>query len=416
MSTLRQHRPMGISRRQQGGDPFECLDASITRRRLVQSGSLAAAWALMPKTAHALSGRDPRFLCVVLRGALDGLAAVAPIGDPNYERLRGEFALRDEAVLPLDGTFALNSKLGHLNQLYAAGDALFVHAVATPYRNRSHFDGQDVLESGLARPGGGEGWLNRMLQFMPASEPIKPLQGLSIGSIAPLVMRGEAPTLSWQSHRLKSADDDTISRVLALYESRDPELARALEAGLALDAIGNSVGGSKRKNLFVEEMSAAARFLADPEGPRIAAISSDGWDTHAREDPTSGRLANLLTQLDHGIAALKAALGPVWQDTVVAFVTEFGRTVAINGTGGTDHGNGTIAILIGGAVRGGYVHTDWPGLRDRDLLDGRDLLPTTDLRAVLKGLLRDHFEIPETRLTRVFPESASITGLNDLIG
>lgn len=394
----------------------ECRDAGITRRRLIETSSIAATWAMMPQSAHALGGRDPRFLCVVLRGALDGLAAVPPVGDPEYDPLRGAFALHGEAILPLDDLFALNRHLLTLSSLYAAGDALIIHAAATPYRNRSHFDGQDVLESGLAGPGGATGWLNRALQVLPTAGRAKPVQGLSIGASAPLIMRGDATTLSWQSQHMTGMSDDTASRILGLYQDRDPRLAQALEASFALDEVGNRGTVGRQRQSFAEDMAATARFLGDPEGPRIAAVSSDGWDTHARANPTSGRLARLLQELDAGIAALRAGLGPVWQDTVVAFVTEFGRTAAINGTGGTDHGSGTVAFLVGGAVKGGRVLTDWPGLQSKDLLDQRDLMPTIDLRSVLKGVLADQFEIPDKLLANdIFPESHRAPTMRDLV-
>lgn len=393
----------------------ECLDAVVTRRQLMSTGSLAAAWAMMPKTAYSLSGRDPRFLCVVLRGALDGLAAVPPISDPDYARLRQAFDLQGEAIIPLNGFFALNGQLSNLAALYEANEALIIHAVATPYRDRSHFDGQDVLESGLAGPGGLDGWLNRALQVMPSAGRVKPIQGLSIGPTVPLILRGPAQTLSWQQDQFAEADNDTTARILALYHGLDAELAAATEASLDLDKTAESRAGGSRATLFKREMAAVARILADPAGPRIAAISSDGWDTHAREDPTSGRLAKLLRQLDDGLAMLKDGLGPVWKDTVVAFVTEFGRTAAINGTGGTDHGNGTIAILVGGAVNGGRVIADWPGLRSTDLLDQRDLMPTIDLRAVFKGVLMEQFEMPAKLLAEVFPAGDPLPGLRDLI-
>ena len=393
----------------------ECLDATLSRRRLIGAGSLAAAWAMMPKTAVSLSSRDPRFLCVVLRGALDGLAAVPPVGDPNYERLRQAFSLQGDAIIMLDGFFALNRHLRNLANLYMAHEALIIHAVATPYRDRSHFDGQDVLETGLGGPGGHDGWLNRAVHRMPSAGQVMPLQGLSIGPTAPLIMRGPAKTLSWQESRFPEANEDTSARVLKLYQALDDDLSVAMEAALDLDETASNGTGNPQSSLFNREMAAAARFLANPEGPRIAAISSDGWDTHARENPTSGRLARLLGQLDEGIATLKVGLGPVWRDTVVAFVTEFGRTAAINGTGGTDHGNGTIAILVGGAVNGGRIITDWPGLRSTDLLDQRDLKPTIDLRSVLKGVLRDQFEMPAEILKGVFPTGGALPGLRDLI-
>src|SRR5579871_6293571 len=202
-----------------------------TRRELLLGSGMLFAWAFVPRLARA-EGRDPRFLAIVLRGALDGLAAVAPVGDPDWIKLRGDNALRldgDTPALPLDGFFALNPAMPNLHRLYKAGQAIVVHAVATPYRERSHFDGQDVLESGLPRPGRADtGWLNRALVAMAPGGRVDPhgRRTFAVGPITPLVVRGPAPVLSWVPPRLPPASDDTVMRLLDLYRHTDPSLAR----------------------------------------------------------------------------------------------------------------------------------------------------------------------------------------------
>lgn len=387
--------------------PF-CEDFLLTRRAALRTSMGAAAWALMPQLSSAASSPDPRLLVIVLRGALDGLAAVAPLADPQYAALRAGFELDQGSTLPLDGFFSLNANMPKLHGLYKSGDALIIHAVATDYRERSHFDGQDALETGFSKAGADTGWLNRALAAMPSSGSAKPVTGLSLGHTAPLIMQGKAPVLSWAPQVYAGADDDTVQRLLALYEARDPVLAKALSLGAALDAKtgSNRINQLGNKNQeFTAEVTQAARFLADPEGPRIAAMSSDGWDTHAAENPVAGRLANMLTALDNGIGTLRETLNSVWDDTVVAIVTEFGRTAAINGTNGTDHGTGGVAFLFGGAVKGGRVLADWPGLSASNLYENRDLKPSLSLNQVFAGILRDHMGLDEKILgTEVFPE------------
>src|SRR5947207_2438323 len=315
--------------------------AAPTRRALLLGSGALLSYAYLPRAASA-EPRDPRFLAIVLRGGLDGLAVVAPVGDPDWRKLRGDKALTLDGAspaLPLDDFFALNPAMPNLHRLYRAGQALVVHAVATPYRERSHFDGQDVLESGLPGPGATDtGWLNRALSTLTAG-----------GSAAAQVRR---------------------------------DLAEAAGAG--------------------------AKFLARPDGPRVGALSLNGWDTHINEGADKGRLADLLGALDGAIGAVEIGMGAAWPDTVVALVTEFGRTARINGNDGTDHGTATAALFAGGALKGGRVVADWPGLKESDLHEKRDLKPTTDLRAVLKGLLRDHLRVDERHLeTAVFPDSAA---------
>jgi uncharacterized protein (DUF1501 family) len=404
-----------------------------TRRHLLLASGTLFAWAYMPKLAQA-EGRDPRLLTIVLRGALDGLAAVAPVGDPNWIRLRGDKAMTLEGqtpALPLDSMFALNPAMPNLHRLYKAGAATIVHAAATPYRERSHFDGQDVLESGLPRPGAvSTGWLNRALATLAPADRANPRarNAFAVGPIAPLVVRGNAPVLSWTPPRLPPAGDDTAMRLLDLYRHTDPVLAQVLEERKGLAAIASGMnqqaGGNAQprgvpnavRSYFEQSAGAAARFLARPDGPRIGALAFDGWDTHANEGVLDGRLAALLGALDGAIGAIETNMGDAWRETAVAIITEFGRTARINGTEGTDHGTGTVAILVGGALKGGRVVADWPGLREADLYENRDLKATTDLRAVLKGLLRDHVRVDEAALaSRVFPESTAVKPMGGLL-
>jgi uncharacterized protein (DUF1501 family) len=411
-----------------------------SRRELLLSSGVLFAWTCLPKIARA-DGRDPRFLVIVLRGALDGLAAVAPVGDPGWVPLRGDKALTLEGAtpaLPLDSFFALNPAMPNLHRMYRDGHAAIVHAVATPYRERSHFDGQDVLESGLTRPGSADsGWLNRALAALEPAGFVDPKgrEAFAVGPVTPLVVRGSAPVMSWTPARLPPATDDTVTRLLDLYNHTDPTLARVLQERMSLAAIAHA-GGMDQPNrpnkpgqpaqppvpyaavrkYFAESAGAAARFLARPDGPRIGALSFDGWDTHADEGVANGRLAGLLGALDGALAAIETGMGDAWRETVVAVATEFGRTARINGTDGTDHGTATIALLAGGAVKGGRVIADWPGLKDSDLYEKRDLKPTTDLRAVLKGVLRDHVRVADKALaTTVFPDSAALKPTSGLV-
>ncbi len=407
---------------------------ALSRRSLLIGGATLALWGLRPRLASAGPARDVRFLSIVLRGGLDGLSMLAPVGDPDYERMRGMLALPrtgENAGLPLDDFFVLNSSMPFLHGLYRKGEALFVHAAATPYRGRSHFDGQDVLESGLKAEGRAEeGWLNRALALMPSAGKIEPAKGLSIGAMVPLIMRGKAPVVSMSTKAYNfPLRDATTARLLDLYTHADPRLAAILTAGNEIERVGG--GGMKPKGPgaaqarggnprslqnFIETAASAARFFIADGGPRIGALSYDGWDTHANEGAVKGQLANQLAGLDQAIETLHEGLGTAWKDTVAAIVTEFGRTARINGTDGTDHGTATVAVLVGGAVKGGRIIADWPGLAESKLHESRDLRPTQDLRAVLKGVLRDHLGFPDPMLAaRVFPDSADAAPLDGLV-
>ncbi len=412
------------------------LHAPSRRDVLLASGTLFA-WAHLPSVARAES-RDPRFLTIILRGALDGLATVAPVGDPDWIALRGDNALTLQSKTPalkLDGLFALNPAMPNLHRMFTAGEAIVVHACATPYRERSHFDGQDLLESGLPKPGPSDsGWLNRTLAGLAPGGRVDPKGSrvFAVGPVTPLIARGAAPILSWSPQQVMPASDDTLARLLDLYRHSDVKLASVLEDNSKLTAIEHSgdmkgdmakkPGGpgpnpAQARAYFSDAAGNAAKFLAQPDGPRIGALALDGWDTHVNEGIASGRLSQLLGSLDDSLAAVKTNMGPAWKDTVVVLATEFGRTAHINGTDGTDHGTATVSLLIGGALKGGRVIADWPGLKPGSLYENRDLKPTTDLRAVIKGVLQDHLRADEHTLAQnVFPGSDAIRPMTGLVG
>lgn len=410
------------------------MSATSRRRFLGHSLALGAAGLLTTRLAMARTAGESRFVLIILRGALDGLAAVPPHGDPNYAALRGHLAIakpgNPQGALPLDADFGLHPSLGFMHRCFQARELAVLHAVATPYRERSHFDAQDVLESGATRAHALQtGWLNRALTALPADARAQ--RGVALGANVPLVMRGPADVASWSPTRLAALDDDTLQRIADLY-STDPLLAGRLADALSTDAIAQSAQGSQTAQRmqqpaatgaqrngaarYLETVRAAAGFLVREDGPRVAVFETTGWDTHANEGGADGQLAVRLAALDSGLETLKNSLGPVWSQTVVMLVTEFGRTVAVNGTRGTDHGTGAAAFLMGGAVQGARVHADWPGLSSGALYEGRDLRPTRDLRSAFKGVLRDHLQVPVRALdTSIFPDSAAIRPLDDLI-
>jgi uncharacterized protein (DUF1501 family) len=403
--------------------------APSRREVLLTSGTLFA-WAFVPKLARA-EGRDPRFLAIVLRGALDGLATVAPVGDPDWIALRGDNALMLDGKAPalkLNDFFALNPAMPNLHGMFHANEAIVIHACATPYRERSHFDGQDLLESGLAKPGMSDsGWLNRALSGLAPGGRVNPKSNkvFAVGPVTPLIARGPAPVLSWAPQRILPASEDTVMRLLDLYRHSDQKFATVLEENTKLAAIeraddmdpkSGGPGPGQVRAYFAEVAGTAAKFLAQLDGPRVGALALDGWDTHVNEGIAKGRLSQLLGALDDALAAVKTNMGPAWPETTVALVTEFGRTARINGTDGTDHGTATVALLVGGALKGGRVIADWPGLKSADLYEDRDLKATTDLRAVLKGLLKDHLRADEHVLAEnVFPGSADVKPMSGLL-
>ncbi len=397
----------------------------VSRRDILRFAGTAAMASGIPGLTFARADSDARFVLVILRGAADGLAIAAPYGDGNYHKIRGELALPapgDSGGLnKLDGLFGLHPSLSSIYEQYREGQALIIHAVASPYRERSHFDGQDVLENGAGQVGSmRDGWLNRALE--PLGGALGDEVAIAMAQNTPLVLRGANSVTSWAPSQLPDAEESTLRRLQDLYAGDEffaTRLTQALDAQAIADG-ETGMGQMRSRGNDAEQlrtmMQAAARFLTAEDGPRIAVLQASGWDTHANQGTTTGSLANRLEGLDNGLLALQSGLGNAWSKTVVAVVTEFGRTVAVNGTRGTDHGTASAAILLGGAVAGGRVVTDWPGLRGADLYQGRDLNPTTDLRSVFKAVLAEHLELPETHLEQVvFPGSTSAPAMRDII-
>lgn len=391
----------------------------LQRRTFLQYAALGGTSFLLPRLTLADADTDARFVLVILRGALDGLAAVPAYGDGNYASQRGALAITSTGY-KLDGMFALNPGLAQLHARYVAKELVVFHAVASPYRERSHFDGQDLLENGSASAAGvHDGWINRMLPSMPLARTRKTEEiAVAVAQNVPLVLRGDARVNSWAPSQLPDADADTLERLADLY-STDPQLASRLQSALSANGmLSADLGGRNARNPAGQfnVLAAAAGKLLAGNGARIAVMDVNGWDTHANQGADTGQLATRLRGLDQGLETLRTSLGSAWSTTAVLVVTEFGRTVAVNGTRGTDHGTGTCAFLVGGAVAGGKVIADWPGLANRSLYQGRDLQPTLDLRSVFKGTLAAHLGVGERELEdKVFANSRGARMMEGLI-
>ena len=388
-------------------------------RRSALLGLTAAVSLGRVSLAMAAAPTEKRFIVVIQRGALDGMAAVVPYGDPALMGLRGEIVpagpAQPDGLLDLGGFFGLHPSLTNLHAMFKAGEAMPVHAVAGPTRVRSHFEAQDCLESG-ADHRMTSGWLNRAVAAMPAAAASRPEgDAVAIGVSVPLLLRGSALVANWAPHGVIAPPPDLYSQIAALNHS-DPLIGPAITEGLRERGFSASVMGddtaAKDRFAFPTLARAAGELLRAPDGPRIAALEIGGWDTHVAQVP---RLKRVLEQLDAGLAGLKEGLGDAWKQTAVLTMTEFGRTARVNGTKGTDHGTGTVAFVLGGAVAGGRVRADWPGLGAGRLLENRDLMPTTDLRSVAKGLLVHHLGLPTPALAQVFPDSASAQAANGLV-
>jgi uncharacterized protein (DUF1501 family) len=292
--------------------------------------------------------------------------------------------------------------------MYQAKEALFAHAVASPYRDRSHFDGQNVLESGGdAAYKLREGWMNRLLGLLPQSEA----RAIAVSATVPLALRGPRDVASYAPSALPQPTDDLLARVSDLYRS-DRQLMPLWNEAMATRKLTGDLTANGGQNAAATG-ALAARLLAGPAGNRIAFIETGGWDTHSGQ---RARLALQLKGLDAMLAALKAGLGADWSNTLVVVATEFGRTAAPNGTGGTDHGTASLAMLLGGAVAGGRILADWPGLAPSALYEGRDLKPTADLDALLATALAQHYGLDPARVAgTLFPGGSRPRALPKLI-
>lgn len=390
----------------------------VNRRELIKSIGMLAGMAASRGFAAA-PGRgedDPRLVLLVLRGGMDGLSAAPAFGDPNFEIARQGVALAspgDEpnAALNLDGFFGLHPKLPKLHERWSVGELAVLHAHCIPYQGRSHFDAQNVLEHGGEVPYSlSSGWLNRAITALGAAS-----KAMAIVPVMPLVLRGEAPVTSWSPSSMPAPDGELLDRLQRLYD-QDATLGEAFGQAREINDLMPMDEGSKRGRRDLTALAqAAGEFLAAPQGPRVAMLESVGWDTHARQE-SGPALQRQFRRLDAGLDALRVSLGQAWKHTAVMVLTEFGRTVAMNGTEGTDHGTGGAGFLVGGAVRGRQVVADWPGLASKALHEGRDLRPTLDTRALIKGVLADHLGLSKRVLAdEVFPDTRGIVPVRDLI-
>jgi uncharacterized protein (DUF1501 family) len=421
--------------------------SGLTRRStLLTAAGLGVSVSFLGRAAFADSDRDlakRRLVVVICRGGMDGLSVSPPVGDRDYADLRGRIALapfgQDGGALKLDDTFGLHPALASVHRLAMAGQARIVPAVATPDRARSHFEAQDVLESGgVVAYGAGSGWLNRTLQAMA---PAHRIEALSVGGTAPLILRGPIQAGSWSPGGLEG-HDQRLPRILADLYAKDPLLGPALASGLqtqdmakaaaslaaaqksemqntaadpalgamaAADGANGKTGGLRGGNPSAARDigTTVAKFMQEPNGPQIVAISIDNFDTHANQGAATGLLATRLTYLDGVLGGLADGLGPAWSDTVVVAATEFGRTARVNGTGGTDHGTASTALVLGGALKRTGIVGDWPTLQQARLFENRDTAPTLDMRALFKGVLAEHLGLERKVLdSSIFPDSA----------
>ena len=388
---------------------------NMNRRNFVRQmccGGLATF--ALPGISFAQVKGNGRFVFVLLRGGFDGLAAVVPYGDPSYQSLRGGFAFEESELFPLTDVFGLAPGLAPMRELWRANELVTLHSMAIPYRTRSHFDGQAILETGIDRPiGSSDGWLNRLLQVMAGKR-----SGIAIAAGMPRSLTGSFEVQTWSPTQLGAVDDAYLQRLGALYRT-DKALSGRFEAAVQQqDLIGEEpmARGGARRGGITPLMQAAAKILRQDDGPNIAAVEFSGWDTHANQGLAGGALDRLLGQLAEGLMAFRTDMGPAWANTTVVVMTEFGRTARPNGTRGTDHGTAGAGFIIGPKVARAAAFADWPGLDDRSLFEGRDLKPTLDVRAALKAAIAGTFDLSRAQLDRVFPNAPEIRALYDLMG
>ncbi|MGN8111332.1 DUF1501 domain-containing protein [Paraburkholderia sp. 22098] len=378
-----------------------------SRRQFLQIAAAGAGAILVsPRIAFASVVTDRRFVFVIQRGAADGLNIVVPYAEPAYATLRGALAIDASSARRLDGTFALHPALVQIGAMYADRQALFVHAVASPYRDRSHFDGQNVLETGSASPYRvKDGWLNRLVAQLPSARE----NAIAFAPTVPMALRGNAEVTSYAPSALPQAPDDLLMRVSQLYD-QDAQLRPLWESAMTARGLAGDAG-ARQDPASLGKL--ATSFLSRDDGPRIAMIETGGWDTHSAQNT---RLANQLKALDTMLAALRDNMGPAWSKTTVLVATEFGRTAAANGTGGTDHGTGSVAMVLGGAVAGGRVIADWPGLAPRDLYEARDLKPTTSLDSLIAGVASEGLGLDPQRTARaLFGQTVATKPLTGIV-
>lgn len=375
--------------------------SALSRRKFIKMSSAGLAVLSFPMSSVFASEplkkskNNPKIIWVLLRGALDSLHTIVPTLDPQYKALRPKLSTSFKApLLPLERGFALHPSLKNLHAWYQKKDLLPIVAVSTGYPRRSHFDGQDFLESGKSDIDHDSGWLARAID-------VKQKQALAVARATPISLRSSEQVKTWYPSNLKNADDDIYSAIAKLYQ-HDELLRENLQNGLEVRGLvgAQKRNKKKRQGKFIDLTKACAKLMVGEQGIECSMLELGGWDTHNNQ---SGRLEQKLTELDNGLAELKAGLGDEWQNTVVVIGTEFGRTAKENGTGGTDHGTGSALFLAGGAVAGGKIEGQWPGLKPQELFEQRDLMPTTNSFAWFGNVLAQHWHFSEQELIQVFP-------------
>ncbi|MGL1920612.1 MAG: DUF1501 domain-containing protein [Hyphomicrobiales bacterium] len=383
---------------------------AITGAAVLGGGLLASQYNFATQVKMVKTKSDNILIWVILRGAWDGLNVVVPYGDPHYYKQRPTLGIAAETLHKIDGLFGFNPAMGKLNELYKAKELLFAHAIASPYRSRSHFDGQKMLENGTVNASEPTGWLNRLI----ASDTQH--KAIAIDRIIPLILQGQATADNWYPNSLNEQRHE--AELLLEMLSNSPTLLKNLEQALKIEMMSDQMNTSKKAPRNIAAITQqTAKFLAsdDENSPNIAALELGGWDTHASQGTKSGRMSNNLKNLQTAILSLKENLGEKWQKTVIIGCSEFGRTVAENGSGGTDHGTGSALLLAGGAINGGQIIADWPSLKPSSLYEERDLFPSMDVRSVFKAVLLEHLYISEAAVASIFPNSEKTAPLENII-
>lgn len=342
----------------------------------------------------AMPIKRPKLVWVMLRGAMDSLHAVLPIADPSLiEHRRGLLKTVKDQATPLERGFALHPSLKTFAELYRQKQLLAVVATGSGANTRSHFRAQDILESGYNQADADSGWLNRAVEAYQG-------ESLAVAHSLPISLRGKHASQTWYPDHFMESSEDLYNRLKYLYDG-DEQLLNSLINGLETQAQLGDMATDRRQQKFANLALSCGKLMQANNGPDCSMLELDGWDTHQRQ---VYRLDKQFTELDKGLAALRQGLGEQWDNTAVIIATEFGRTVAENGTGGTDHGTASALFLAGGAVRGGRVYGQWPGLKKAQLFEGRDLMPTSDNRQWISALLKQHWQLNDVQLNTVFPQ------------
>lgn len=373
------------------------------------------AWTSQAAIANS---SQKRLIVVFLRGAIDGLNVVVPYGDRSYYAARPNIAIpapgKPDGALKLDDQFGLHPALSPLMPLWADGSLAFVHACGSPDATRSHFDAQDYLET--ATPGQKntiDGWMNRLLSHLAGRNPV---QAVNVGTTTPRILTGKLsvanlPTGRGATQRLP-IDRPAVSEAFDRLYSGTDELSEAYRGGREarkalmddLEAEMNRANnGATLPAGFVTDAQRLAKVMARDRRVQLGFLAVGGWDTHVNQGGSNGQLARNLTLLGQGLLALQKGLGAAYRETAIVVMSEFGRTVQENGNRGTDHGHGNVMWLMGGAIDGGRVYGDFPGLAPTALYQNRDLAITTDFRDVIGSVVQTHFKLNSDQFAQVLP-------------